>query len=155
LRIAPSPVNKKLPSRQFAMRSWGDQVVFIVRASNEGLLRPHVARAQGIVRPPFSSLYSFSPSPLHIVGGPTGCLSGHQGLVAPAVAELKRPAIGRWRRCSPFHSSIAWNGTKLRCQAAGRLTAANKALASSESSRSVRLLPLLHLILSHPYNVFP
>jgi len=38
-------------------------------------------------------------------------LSGHQGLVESAVAELTRPAIGRWWRCSPFHSSIAWNGT--------------------------------------------
>ena len=50
-------------------------------------------------------------SPSIFVGGQTGCLSGHQGLVESAVAELKRPAIGRWWRCSPFHLSIAWNGT--------------------------------------------
>src|SRR2546425_1805861 len=34
LRIAPSPVNNKFPSRLCAMRSWCDQVVSIVRASN-------------------------------------------------------------------------------------------------------------------------
>ncbi|TKS62002.1 MAG: hypothetical protein EWM72_00129 [Nitrospira sp.] len=39
----------------------------------------------------------FSPLPFHIVGGPTGCLSGHQGLIASAVAKRKRPAFRRWR----------------------------------------------------------
>ena len=84
--------------------------------------------------------------------GQTGCLSWHQGFVGSTVAEPNRPAIGRWWRCSLFHSCIAWNGNKLRCQAAVRLTAANKALASSESSQSVPSLPLLLLLLLPPYN---
>ena len=53
----------------------------------------------------------------------------------------------------PFKHRLEWN--KLRCQAAVRLTAANKTLASSESSQSVRSLPPLTPVLPHPYNSFP
>lgn len=74
-----------------------------------------------------------SPS-IFFDGGQTSYLSVHQGLVESAVAELRRPAIGRWWRlfAAPFKHRLEWS--KLRCQATVRLTAANKAMASSESS---------------------
>jgi hypothetical protein len=40
----------------------------IVRASNEGSLRPRVARAQGIVRPPFFPSFSLYSSFLVLEG---------------------------------------------------------------------------------------
>jgi len=49
----------------------------------------------------------------------------------------------------PFKRRLEW--TKLRCQAVVRLTAANKALALSESSRSVHNPPLTP-VLHPPYN---
>jgi hypothetical protein len=52
----------------------------------------------------------------------------------------------------PFKHRLEWN--KLRCQTAVGLTAANKALASSESSQSVRSLPPLTPVLPPPYNAF-
>jgi hypothetical protein len=39
-----------------------------------------------------ASAEPISLSPLIIVGGPTGCLSGHQDPAVSAVAELERPA---------------------------------------------------------------
>jgi hypothetical protein len=51
----------------------------------------------------------------------------------------------------PFKHRLEWN--KLRCQAAVRPTAANKALASSESSQSVRSYLPLTPVLLRPYNI--
>ena len=58
MKLIPAMVNRDI------VLSQGRPVHANVRASNEGLLRPRVARAQGIAKPfflSFSSLYSSSP----------------------------------------------------------------------------------------------
>ena len=102
----------------------------LLRASNEHIPIVRVLRAR---RAPVCSLFSsfliyfsfpagrpvlsptarverapFLLSP-YLNKGEPGCLSG-LGPCVSAVASLRRPAPGRWRRCSMFHSSFALLG---------------------------------------------
>ena len=148
------------------MRSWGDQVVSIVRASTEhrpleeGLgvpptcARPTRAfRGRALREQKGLSGRSLSLFPLHIVGGQPGCLSGHQGLVESAVAERERPVIaggGAVRRS--IQASLGMEQVAL--PSGSEAYGGQQGPGSSESSQSVRPLPLVHLILRPPYNVF-